>query len=574
MGRKRRYLESHATLLVLLTILSCDSFKEDFIAGKQVIFSTTEYYVLPGSSVVIDLESAIKQSYTNASLTISQNPLRGTLSQLGTLLLKYYPAHDFLDGNDQFVFSVLSNNEVIATETMTIFIKENIEELPCPLYAVEDKVYVRPGSTVSVKFLKNDRICGIGESPLQISIHLNPRFGESMLVGDSIIVYTAGPGYTGRDEFVYKISDSSGENFSYGIINISEWKMRFFTTPITATRSQIASMAPDVAEIFFVNDTTGYLGGYGIYKTTDGGVTWKDSYSVIPVSGQNHLAITDIYFLDADHGYASYVGRGPCGCGGEGGLLHTVDGGNTWEEVFEGINVLVRSIFFTSSTTGFVGITYKVDVDATQVFQSILKTDDGGLTWNNVFSNSAGFSTLNIQFADSKNGYAYDNRTMFKTIDGGESWKWAYENEHIMCAAVTAEDIISANFTFAGSPPNAEYDVWPFGTLSETSPSTMFRSQDGEALSPTRNLPYAIFAQGFSPSGDIGFAIGISAIEPSFDFPRSQILSIHKSVDKGATWTEFETTEPLYGYPWAIAVPSDTVAYVLGFREVIKLTRP
>ena len=86
---KKKKFESvePATLLVLLTILSCDSFKEDFIEpAKQVIFSTTDYYVLPGSSVVIDLESLVEQSFANASLKISQNPIRGSLSQLGTLL--------------------------------------------------------------------------------------------------------------------------------------------------------------------------------------------------------------------------------------------------------------------------------------------------------------------------------------------------------------------------------------------------------------------------------------------------------------------------------------------------------
>ena len=242
-------LKHHATLLVLLTILSCDSFKEDFIEpAKQVILSKTEYYVLPGSSVVIDLESAVKQSYANASLKISQNPLRGTLSQLGTLLLKYYPAYEFRDGKDQFVFSVISNSEVIATETITIFMKQDVEELPCALYATEDKVYVRSGSTVSVKFLKNDRICGINDSPLQISIHLNPRFGESKLVGDSIIVYTAGPEYKGRDELVYKLADSSGENVSYGIINISEWEVQVLPPPITPIRSAPGPPVADLTE--------------------------------------------------------------------------------------------------------------------------------------------------------------------------------------------------------------------------------------------------------------------------------------------------------------------------------------
>jgi cytochrome c oxidase assembly protein Cox11 len=85
--------------------------------------------------------------------------------------VKYYPGHEFLEGKDQFVFSVLSSSEVIATETITIFMKQKVEDLPCPFYAMEDKVYVRSGSTISVEFLNNDRICGINDSPLQISIH-------------------------------------------------------------------------------------------------------------------------------------------------------------------------------------------------------------------------------------------------------------------------------------------------------------------------------------------------------------------------------------------------------------------
>lgn len=564
-------------MLVLLTILSCDTFKEDFIEpGNQVIFSTTEYYVLPGSPLVIDLESAIKESYTNTSLTVSENPKRGTLSKLGTLLLKYYPGHKFLEGEDQFVFSILSNNEVIATETMRIFIKQDVEELPCPLYAVGDKLHVRPGSTVSVNFLKNDRICEVDDAQLQISIHMSPRFGEGKLVGDSIIVYTPGPGYLGRDGLVYKLSDSSGENFSYGFINISEWDVQFFATPITPMWDKISPLISDLTEIFFVNDSTGFLGGYGIYKTTDGGATWKESLPITVFSDDaNHYsarAYTDIYFFDADHGYASYT-EGSCTCSIT-GLLQTVDGGDTWKDVFFphdiffGPTAPVTSTFFTSLTTGFVGVTYPPEdgADTDLPSHSIRKTDDGGITWKDVLTNEAGFSSLNIRFADSKTGYAYDNYTMYKTIDGGESWNLAYEKEYIMSLAVTPLNILSANFTS--------------GSVLETSPSTMFQSRDGEAWSPTINFPYAILEQRFSPNGNIGFAAGVSATDPSFvaykikEQGGSQTLSINRSADKGATWTEFETEERLYGYPLSMAIPSDNVAYVLGFREVIKLTRP
>lgn len=557
MRSKVRSLKGPASLLVLVTILSCDSLKDDYIEpAKQVVFSTTEYYVLPGSSVVIDLESAIKQSYANVSLNVSQNPLRGTLSQLGTLL-KYFPAREFIQGEDQFVFSVISSGKVIATKTITIFMKHEVADLPCPLYAMEDKAHVRSGSTVSVKFLKNDQICTLDNSPLQISVHLNPRFGESKLVGDSVIVYTAGPGYTGHDELVYKLSDSSGENFSYGIINISEWEVQFFAAPITPLRS-LSFWMPEVTEMFFINDSTGFSGGYTIYKTTDGGSTWKEPSIVLGAEFDinDNFFITDIYFLDANRGYASYSGDY------NGGLLRTVDGGDTWSEVLQLEDLNVSSVFFTSSTTGFVTTASLADnlFDQITVTQSILKSVDGGITWNPVFLGSMGFGTLDIRFADLKTGYAYDNYTLYTTTDGGESWKLAYENAYIMSAAIMPDNIINANFTS--------------GSWSETSPSTMFTSRDGEAWSPAANLPYAILAQGFSPSGDIGLAIGISATDPSVDYPRSQTISINKSVDKGATWTEVEITEPLYGYPFAVAFPSDNVAYVLGFREVIKFTRP
>jgi hypothetical protein len=93
MRRNLRLLKSRASLLVLLAILSCDTFKDDTIPpAKQITFSQTEYYVLPGSSVVIDLESIVKQSFIDASLNISQAPLRGELSHLDVLLLKYTPA--------------------------------------------------------------------------------------------------------------------------------------------------------------------------------------------------------------------------------------------------------------------------------------------------------------------------------------------------------------------------------------------------------------------------------------------------------------------------------------------------
>jgi alpha-tubulin suppressor-like RCC1 family protein len=211
------------TSILLLVILSCDSFKEDFIEPRnQVTFSQTEYYILPSSSIIIDQKSLIKESFSNVSLNVSQNPMRGELSSLDTFLLKYKPAPDFTEGKDQFVFSVLSDGKVLKTETMTIFLKQHQDEFPCAIYTVEDRVKVKRGSSISIRVLENDRVCGTNSSGPKISIYSNPRFGEGSLEGDSLIVYTPGPSFKGLDEMVYRLTTSSGSEKYYGVITIDE----------------------------------------------------------------------------------------------------------------------------------------------------------------------------------------------------------------------------------------------------------------------------------------------------------------------------------------------------------------
>ena len=109
--------------------------------------------------------------------------MRGELSHLDVLLLRYTPGSEFLEGKDEFVFSVTSDQKVIATQTMTILIKQNIDELPCGLYAIEDKASVRSGSSVEIHVRKNDRICGIDGSKSPRFGSFNPHHGEVRLVG-------------------------------------------------------------------------------------------------------------------------------------------------------------------------------------------------------------------------------------------------------------------------------------------------------------------------------------------------------------------------------------------------------
>jgi photosystem II stability/assembly factor-like uncharacterized protein len=556
-----RLLKSRASLLVLLAILSCDTFKDDSIQPeKQVTFSQTEYYVLPGSSVVIDLEAIVKQSFTDATLNISQAPLRGELSHLDVLLLKYTPDSEFLEGKDEFVFSVMRDQKVIATQTMTILMKRNSDELPCGLYAIEDKVSLRSGSSVEIHVRKNDRICGIDGSSFHVSVRSNPDHGEVRLVGDTVIVYTADPTFTGSDELLYRLSGSNGEGVSYGMVTLS-----------ILSKAKIRYLKVNGSSLFFLDENIGYLAGTRIVKTTDGGEHWN----VLPVSLFDTypcVNFDDLFFLDANNGFATYS---VCVEGEYArGLISTSDGGASWKKInFE--YPIIDSYFFASMTTGFVGVNTYLQ-DSTEI-NKVYKTEDAGSTWREVFARSGqGYHYWgpSIQFTDSFNGYALQGEVkdwngdfesyekqhrdrIFMTTDGGESWKESISNKYIFSMAVIPENIICAIFSTSES---------------STAPSSVVRSVDGVTWKPVANFQYNSWRLGFSPAGGLGLTVGMSGPSPMVDDTLSQIISIRKSTDKGETWNEELLGEPLYGFPWRISVASDKVAYILCGGKLLKYT--
>jgi hypothetical protein len=194
--------------------------------------------------------------------------------------------------------------------------KGSKEEFPCALFTVEHKAKATSGSSVSIPILDNDWLCGTTSSQISISIHTNPRFGAVSVTGESI-VYTPGTRFKGNDEIIYKLARSSGENDVYGVVTISNW------TP------QILNVPTGALTMFFVDETTGYLGGRGLYKTKDGGKNWNQIFNSEDIG---YRSFTGIHFLDANNGFTVYRCNGynaPC----FGGLMQTTDGGNSWKEI-------------------------------------------------------------------------------------------------------------------------------------------------------------------------------------------------------------------------------------------------
>ncbi|WP_316791243.1 ELWxxDGT repeat protein [Pedobacter frigoris] len=145
------------------------------------------------------------------------------------------------------------------------------------------------------------------------------------------------------------------------------------------------------------DDKIGYVFGTNSFKTTDGGITWKQ----MSITFDFNYGINQSYFVSKDIGY----------CSGYSTLQKTIDGGETWTKVPTPWNISPSDIFFIDAQKGFVATA-----------DGIYRTTDGAATWQRV-SNIQTISGPQLQFLNPQVGYAASiGYTTSKTTDGGATW--------------------------------------------------------------------------------------------------------------------------------------------------------
>ena len=92
-------------------------------------------------------------------------------------------------------------------------------------------------------------------------------------------------------------------------------------------------------------------------------------------------------------------------------LAKTVDGGATWTMTTGRVTGKAEDAVFLDENTGYVRVGYW---DNGQLF----KTEDGGKTWTGM----AGSPGLGMAFSDPEVGWAFGNRKLTFTTDGGRRW--------------------------------------------------------------------------------------------------------------------------------------------------------
>jgi len=173
---------------------------------------------------------------------------------------------------------------------------------------------------------------------------------------------------------------------------------------------QVSGTDSTLLDVCVVNHDTAYASEvHGtILKTRNGGASWLPQNSGV-IDG-----LACIQFVNERVGYASggFAGGAFTNCR----LIKTIDGGDTWNNVNVAPTKCGGGIRFLNPDTGFYAY-------ANNLFDNsiIAMTKDGGSNWDTLYSGEGWISYFH--FVDDTYGYAtVNNGTLLKTIDGGQTW--------------------------------------------------------------------------------------------------------------------------------------------------------
>lgn len=261
---------------------------------------------------------------------------------------------------------------------------------------------------------------------------------------------------------------------------------------------------------------------------------WTKLFTV-PFKGKQD----DIFFSDPDHGWYG---------NGEGKLYRTVNGGATWEKVWDKPGTFIRALGFSDNQTGYlgnVGTNYYPNVTDTQ---PLYRTTDGGASWTPVTAEGiekvAGICGIDILpqsrifQGEVRNvpiitaaGRVGGPAALLRSIDGGESWTVQDLSAH--AGMILDVKFLGAKTGFVCAATNAN--------LEEAEALILRTGDGGKTWKPVYRSGRKFencWKMNF-PSKKVGYATVQSYDKDAANVRRVVV----KTKDSGRTWKELLLTE-------------------------------
>ncbi|MBX7117812.1 MAG: hypothetical protein K1X31_02310 [Gemmatimonadaceae bacterium] len=226
---------------------------------------------------------------------------------------------------------------------------------------------------------------------------------------------------TGWGDGIYKSTDG-GQTFTHMGLKDSKHINRILIDPANNDIVYVAATGP----------LWGPGGERGVYKTTDGGRSWRLVLKGDENTGANDLAMSA---KDPKVLYASMYQRRRTNCcmngGGPGsGLFRSVDGGETWTKVAGGfpdgpLGRIAVDVYRQDPNIVYASVEAPAVTPVDSGKTGVWRSDDAGATWRKLNSNNPRpmyFSQVRIDPNNADRVYM-GGVGMQMTVDGGKTWE-------------------------------------------------------------------------------------------------------------------------------------------------------
>ncbi|MCS6990842.1 MAG: YCF48-related protein [Chitinophagales bacterium] len=261
-----------------------------------------------------------------------------------------------------------------------------------------------------------------------------------------------------------------------------------------------------------------YLGtaGGGLWKTTDGGLTWTPLTDGLPVTSIADIALdptnpNNIYVATGD-GYGYEFGTNNDFWGGvySAGVFRSIDGGITWSPTGLTYNqdqkiIIQRLVIHPTNPQILLAATRS----------GIMRTTDGGSTWNLVKSTHC--YDLEFNTFDPNTIYSGGGGTLIKSTDGGANWSTMYSG---MGTGRISIEVSSANHQVIYA-------------MSES--GIFIRSADGGTTWTNKTFPYSAGFFGY-------YDLVLACSDANADHLLAGGIYTVKSTNGGSSWTDISSS--------------------------------